>query len=258
MSDAAARPDTIVCNDIVIERVGVSGTIRAIDGVSFTLTRGETLGIVGSAGSGKSSLAASLAGRKDATVRVVGGDAHVHGISVRHPGLRRRELGALTGYLRQGAGAKLEAGLTVHDIVAGPIVQRDRRVNTRALQLRVATLLDELRLTLGAATKYPYELSAGMRQRVAIARALILDPHLLIADGLLDNLDIDVQPVVIEAVRRRQRQYDMAALIISNDPAEMRAVGADTLVLRDGHTVARGPADDLRWTPGTDTTRAGT
>ncbi|MGF3055143.1 ATP-binding cassette domain-containing protein [Microbacterium sp. YY-01] len=260
MLEDAPPPPIIQCDDLVVDRVGRSGTVRAVDGITFTLQARRIIGISGAAGSGKSSLAAALAGRADSTVRIVGGDALVHGISARHPGRRRRELEALSGYLPQNAGARLDADRTVHDLVAEPIMQRQRRVNMKALQLRVVSLLDELRLSLGTAAKFPYELSSGMRQRVAIARALILDPHLLIADGLLSNLDIDVRPIVIDAIVRRQEGHGMAALILSNDPEQFISLASESFVMHNGHVIGHATEEQVRWTPNTASipTRAGT
>jgi len=240
----------IVCEDIVIDRIGHSAPTRAIDGVTFALPAGELMCIAGATGSGKSTLVSALAGSTDASIRVVGGSATVCGVSVRHPGRRLRELTYRAGYLPQNAGALLTPQLTVQEIIAEPILQRERRVNVKALAIRVAMLLDELHLPLGLATSFPYELSAGMRQRVAIARALVLDPTVLIADEPLANLDLEVRPVVFAAITRRRTERGMAALLVSNDAAFARELGAETLMIREGHVVARGAGADLLWTPG--------
>lgn len=247
--------NAIVCEDIVIDRIGHSAPTRAIDGVTFALPVGELMCISGATGSGKSTLVGALAGTSDDSIRVVGGSATVCGVPVRHPGRRLRELTYRTGYLPQNAGALLTPQLTVHEIIAEPILQRERRVNVQALAIRVATLLDELHLPLGLASSFPYELSAGMRQRVAIARSLVLDPTVLIADEPLANLDLEVRPVVFDAITRRRTGRGMAALLVSNDAAFARELGAETLMIREGHVVARGAGADLLWTPGTDQPR---
>ncbi|WP_295011166.1 ATP-binding cassette domain-containing protein [uncultured Microbacterium sp.] len=240
----------IVCEDIVIDRIGHSAPTRAIDGVSFSLPAGELMCISGATGSGKSTLVSALAGATDPSIRVVGGSATVCGVSVRHPGRRLRELTYRVGFLPQSAGAGLTPQLTVQEIIAEPILQRERRVNVKALAIRVATLLDELHLPLGLASSFPYELSAGMRQRVAIARSFVLEPRVLIADEPLANLDLEVRHVVFDAITRRRRDQGMAALLVSNDAAFARELGAETLMIREGHVVARGSGADLLWTPG--------
>ncbi|UWF76650.1 MULTISPECIES: ATP-binding cassette domain-containing protein [Microbacterium] len=248
MPDAPA----IVCSDLVIDRIGHGGATRAVDGVTFTLPPGDLLCVAGPTGSGKSTLVTALSGHADGSVKVAGGRAVVCGVDVRRPGRRLRQLTALAGYLPQGAGAGLPPRLTVGEVIAEPITSRQRRVNARALSIRVASLLDELHLPLGAAEKFPYELSAGMRQRVAIARALMLDPHVLIADEPLANLDLEVRPVVFDAITRRREERAMAALLVTNDADFIRELDAEALILRAGHVVARGTGRNLAWTPNTE------
>ena len=257
---ARARADESVaidCSDLVIDRWGHGDPTRAIDGVTFALTAGELMCIAGPTGSGKSTLVAALAGASDATFRIAGGEATVADISIRRPGRRLRELTYRTGYLPQRGGADLTPQLTVQEAIAEPILRRERRVNAKALAIRVATLLDEMHLPLVTAERFPYELSAGMRQRVAVARAFVLEPRVLIADEPLANLDLEVRHVVFDAIARRRKEYGMAALLVSNDAAFARELGADTLMIREGHVVARGVGADLVWTPGAEPDRGG-
>ena len=215
-----SRPEStnaIDSSDLVIDRIGHSGPTRAIDGVSFSLAPGELICVAGPTGSGKSTLVAALAGSTDPSGRVVGGRAQVCGVDIRRPGRKHRLLTYRTGFVPQGAGADLPPQLTVNEVIAEPILIREKRVNTKALSIRVATLLDELHLPLGTASKFPYELSAGMRQRVAIARSFVLEPRVLIADEILANLDLEVRPVVFDAITRRRKEQGMGALLVTND-----------------------------------------
>lgn len=251
----ARSADTTVvlrCRDLSIAR----GRTRVVDGLSLSLASGEALAVMGSTGSGKSSLAQLLAGDDDA-LRMVGGEAEVVGIPLRRGGRARRVRTFSTGYLAQDAGGRLPSRLTVSEVVAEPITSRDRRVNQRALAVRVARLLDELELPLGAAARYPYELSSGMRQRVALARALVLEPRVFIGDETYAGLDVEVRGAVRDALLRR-RDEGMALLTITNDADAARELGAEVLVMRRGHVVARGPGvDELTWTPGQETRLAG-
>lgn len=242
-------PDVVVrCVDLSIAH-GARAP-RVVDGVTFTLEAGGALALMGATGAGKSSLVALLAGADDRGLRVVGGSAEVAGIAVGKGGRAGRARRYVTGYLAQGAGASLPARLTVSEVVGEPITSRDRRVSPRALAVRVAGLLDELQLPLGAAPKYPYELSAGMRQRVALARALVLQPRLLVADDVYANLDIEVRAAVREAIQRRRQASGMALLTATNDHDAVRDFDADVLVMRDGHTVGYGRGTgDVLWTP---------
>lgn len=249
MSRRSDPSHLIDCSDLVIDRIGHSAPTRAVDGVTFALDHGELICVAGPTGSGKSTLVTALAGATDPSVRIVGGRAEVVGVNVRRPGRRLRELTYLTGYIPQAAGANLPPTLTVSDVIAEPILIRDKRVNTKALSIRVATLLDEMHLPLGTAAKFPYELSAGMRQRVAIARSFVLEPKALIADEPLANLDLEVRPVVFDAITRRRKEHGMGALLVTNDAAFIRELNAETLMLRRGNVVARGVGKDLLWVP---------
>jgi peptide/nickel transport system ATP-binding protein len=239
----------IECSDLVIDRIGHGGATRAIDGVTFMVRPGELMCVGGATGSGKSTLVAALAGVQDSSQKVAGGRAQVCGVDIRRPGRKRRMLTALSGYVAQGAGANLPPRLTVGEVIGEPITSREKKVNSRALAIRVASLLDELHLPLGAASKFPYELSAGMRQRVAIARAFVLEPRVLIADEPLANLDLEVRPVVFDAITRRRTEQSMAALLVTNDAAFIRELDAEALMLRGGHVVARGIGRNLVWAP---------
>jgi ABC-type glutathione transport system ATPase component len=241
----------IRCTDLSIARATRGGPAqRVIDGVSFVLPHGGTLAVMGPTGCGKSSLASVLSGADEMRLAVVGGDALVEGVPVRHPGRGHRYHTYVTGHVPQSAGARLPARFTVAEVIGQPITSRDRRVNQRALEVRVATLLDELMLPLGAAAKYPYELSAGMRQRVAFARALVLQPRIFIADEPFANMDVEVRKAAREAILRRRRGYGMSTLVVTNEVDVVNELDADVLLLRGGHAIAYGHGtQDLMWTP---------
>lgn len=246
----------IECSDLSISHSARGETDKIIDGITFTVARGSVLALMGPTGAGKSSLLSVLAGRAHSGIAVTGGDAIVDGVSVRRPGRAIRELTYYAGYLPQSAGANLPARLTVSELIADPITSRERRVNQRALAIRVAGLLDELMLPLGAAGKFPYELSAGMRQRVALARALVVDPRVLVADEPFANLDVEVRRAAREAITRRRDGTGMAAIISTHDPDAVRELDANVLVLRAGHVVAFGHGtNDLIWTPSAEADR---
>ena len=243
VADLAVR-----CSDLSIARGNGAG--RVVDGVSVSVAHGAALAVMGPTGAGKSSLAAVLAGADDSSLSVVGGAAEVEGISVRARGRALRRRRYVTAYLPQRAGADLPSRLTVSEVIGEPITSRDRRVNQRALAVRVAGLLDELQLPLGAAQKYPYELSAGMRQRVALARSLVLHPRVFIGDEPYANLDLEVRLAARDALLRRRAEDDMAIVMVTNDTEAIREMDADVLVLRGGHPVGFGHGtDDLLWTP---------
>ncbi|MFT4137059.1 ATP-binding cassette domain-containing protein [Microbacterium sp.] len=240
-------PDVALrCADLSVARRG--DRHRVIDGVTVTLPQGGALAVMGPTGAGKSSLLAVLAGAGELTV--VGGEAWVDGIRVRDGRRARRTLGAVTGYLPQGAGGLLAARLTVAETIAEPVTSRERRRDLRALAIETATLLDELRLPLGATGKYPYELSSGMRQRVALARALITRPRVLLCDDPYVNLDTEARESACAAIARRLTEHGTAVVVATHEERTAMELDADVLVLRAGFPVACGRVGALQWTPG--------
>ncbi len=251
MPSRRAPEHPLVAVDLSVEHSQGSrpGGGRAVDGASFSVAKGESLVLMGATGSGKSSLVAVLAGDRRGDLSVAGGEAYVEGISVRKPGRKRRLWDYVVGYLPQRAGAQLPPRVSVGDFIGEPISSRDRKVNERALALRVAALLDEVKLPLGAAAKFPYELSAGMRQRVALAHALVLQPRVFIADEPLANLGPEVKHVVEDAIQARREAYGLTSLIASNDQSLIESLDAEVMVLQHGHVVAQGRKGSIMWSP---------
>lgn len=252
MPRSTAHDDVaVLTHDLGIahSRSSRTGDARAVDGVDLRVEPGGALVVMGAAGSGKSTLLAILAGDETRDAAIVGGEGWVHGLALHKRGRTRRRLQFHVGYHAQRDGAELPPRLTVGDIIAEPVTSRDRRVNPHAMALRSAALLDELRLPLGIANKYPYELSAGMRQRVAFARALVLEPKILVADDPFANLATEIRPVVLEAIERRRREHAMTAVIATNDADIAPEMNADVLVLQHGHPVAQGRHDGVQWAP---------
>ncbi|NHI17047.1 ATP-binding cassette domain-containing protein [Microbacterium excoecariae] len=225
-------------DDVSVARGRGGQAVRAVDGVSWRVPYGGALVVSGATGSGKSALAAAIAGRETRVTRIVGGAARVCGVNARRPGRSRSVWTYRVGYLAQDGGPALNRDLTVGESIVEPIVERDAHVDRRRLEQRVSRLLDEVRLPLGAAARYPHELSAGMRQRVALARALVLDPRLLVADEPLAGIDVEVRHVVRDAILARRAQWGMALLAVSNDDAFAEELSADRIVLEGGHVTA--------------------
>ena len=250
----AAHGFPIVLSDLTLEYPphGASPAHVALHGLTLTIAPGEVLGLLGSAGSGKSTLARVLAGvafdprHSDVAPVITGGEATVLGYRLR--GLSRRKVPEYqfhVGYMPQDAAAKLPADRTISEIVGEPILERDRRYNRKALETRVATMIDGVRLSLSMLEKYPYELSGGQRQRVALARALVLGPSVLIADEPTAGIDLTVRDVVAQLIGDLQREHTFSALIISHDLPVLRRTADRIAVLDRGELAALGTIDEV-------------
>lgn len=250
----AAHGYPIVLSDLTLEYPphGASPAHVALHGLTLTIAPGEVLGLLGSAGSGKSTLAKVLAGiafdtrQSDVVPVITGGEATVLGHRLR--GLPRRKVPEYrfhVGYLPQDAAATLPPDRTVAEIVGEPILERDRRYNKKALETRVATMIDGVRLPLGLLERFPYELSGGQRQRVALARALVLGPSVLIADEPTAGIDLTVRDAVAQLISELREQHTFSALIISHDLPVLRRTADRIAVLDRGELAALGTIEEV-------------
>ncbi len=244
----------ISTSDLTVEYPphGVSPAHVAVHGLTLQIKPGEVLGLLGESGSGKSTLASVLSGAAfapglgNARPIITGGEATVLGFRMRRIG--RRKLARLTfgvGLLEQNAADTLPPTMTVAEIVAEPVLERDRRYNRRALDTRVVTMVDAVRLPLAVLPRYPYELSNGQRQRVALARALVFGPSLLIADEPTAGVDVTVRDAVIDVIGELQRERSFSALVISSDLKVLRRVANRIGVLYQGVLVGLGTIDEV-------------
>jgi len=244
----------VTTSDLTIEYPahGASPAFVAVHGLTVRIAPGEVLGLLGESGSGKSTIARVLAGAAasngfgDVRALITGGEASVLGIPLRRIG--RRKLAELTfgvGLVAQDAADTLPPTLTVAEIVAEPVLDRDPHFNRHDLDTRVATMVDSVRLPLALLERFPYELSGGQRQRVAIARALVFGPSLLIADEPTAGIDVTVRNAVIDLIGELQRERAFSALVISSDLAVLRRVANRIGVMYQGVLVGLGTIDEV-------------
>ncbi|MEA2677061.1 MAG: peptide/nickel transport system ATP-binding protein [Chloroflexota bacterium] len=247
----------IVIADVVksFDQIGLFGRKigpRAIDGVSLTVQRGETLGIVGESGSGKSTLLRLVL----RLIRPTSGSVRVEGRDVwaaRGSDLRaiRREMQAVfqdpasSFNPRQTIGAILAAPLEVHGFGS--------RQSRRAL---VGEMLERVGLPAAMATRYPHQLSGGQKQRVAIARAIILKPAIVLADEPTSALDVSVQAQILDLFEEIKRGLALTSIFVSHNLAVIRHVSDHVAVMRRGRIVEVGPAAQIFANPQNDYTRA--
>ncbi|MFT2816489.1 ATP-binding cassette domain-containing protein [Leifsonia sp. A12D58] len=248
-----AVPDfPITTSDLTIEYPphGASPAYVAVRGLSLRMAPGEVVGLLGESGSGKTTLARVLAGdtvsASGLQPQITGGTATVLGIPLRR--ISRRKFAELTfgvGYLAQDAAVTLPSNLTVAEIVAEPILERDKHYNKAALNTRVATMIDAVRLPLAVLSQFPYELSSGQRQRVALAKALVFGPTLLIADEPTAGVDVSVRDAVIDLIVELQHERAFSALVISHDLAVLRRVANRIAIMHQGVLVGLGTIEEV-------------
>jgi len=226
-------------------------TVRAVDGVSLSVRRGEVLGLVGESGSGKSTIGRALVGLAPiASGSVQVGDTRIGRSTRRALQDARRRIGVVF----QNPTASLDPRRTIGDALAEPLTVL-AGLRGSAVRQRTGELLQEVELPADWARRYPHELSGGQRQRVAIARALSLRPELLIADEPTSALDVSVQATVLDLLRRLQSELGFACVFISHDLAVVEQLCHRVAVLQGGRLVETGPREQVLTAPRDDFTR---
>jgi oligopeptide/dipeptide ABC transporter ATP-binding protein len=223
----------------------VRAQVRALDGVSFTLHHGKTLGLVGESGCGKSTLGRALLHLQPPTA----GEVLLNGVSI---GANRRQLlleeRRQMQIIFQDPFASLSPRRTVAQIIREPLDIHN--IGTAASRRgRVEELLSIVGMRTNALNRYPHEFSGGQRQRIGIARALALDPQFIVADEPVSALDVSVQSQVLNLISKLQRERGIAFLFISHDLAVIQHVSDEVGVMYLGKIVEQAPAADIYRAP---------
>jgi peptide/nickel transport system ATP-binding protein len=242
-SSPVEDPVLVVSNVSKEYRVrGRGGVLRAVDDVSFTVTRGRTTAIVGESGSGKTTTAHMVLGLVEPTSGTISLDGSPLA------GRRVRAARQAMQPVFQDPYGSLNPMWTVARIIAEPL--RTFGVGNKAShRAKVAELLDQVALPLSVTHRYPNELSGGQRQRVAIARALALGPRLVVCDEPVSALDVLVQDQILDLLARLQAELGLSYLFISHDLAVVRSLAHEVLVMRDGRVVEQGPVEQVLTAP---------
>ncbi len=223
------------------------GPVKAVDGVSFELQRGERLGLVGESGSGKSTIALALMMAHKEPARIEAGSVMLNGSNLlldSSERIRQRRLSEIA-MVPQGALNSLNPVMRVRDQITDGLKDHGVRMSDSQFRDRVAELLRSVGLDPSVGGKYPHELSGGMRQRVSIAMAISMNPSVIIADEPTSALDVVVQKQVVQTLRKVQQQIGAAAVMIGHDMGLMAQFASRIGIMYGGKIVEIGAASSI-------------
>jgi oligopeptide transport system ATP-binding protein len=226
--------------------------VHAVDGVSFDILRGETLGLVGESGSGKSTTGYCIL----QLVRPTSGSVKFEGVELTElKGESLRKMRRRMQIVFQDPHSSLDPRMTVGDIVGEPLVVH--RVSSRKeRRARVRELLDVVGFDPSFTNRYPHEFSGGQRQRIGIARALALSPDLIVCDEPVSALDVSIQAQILNLLKDLQDQFGLTYLFIAHDLSVVRTMSDRIAVMNDGKIVEIGDAQYVHSQPREEYTQA--
>jgi microcin C transport system ATP-binding protein len=229
------------------------GHIKAVDGVSFAVRKGETLGVVGESGSGKTTLGLAL-------LRLISSDGPIVFLGSNIQGLRFKDMLPFRRDMQivfQDPFGALSPRMSVGDIVAEGLERASEVAVVRRSARRASSRRSEdVGLDPETRFRYPHEFSGGQRQRISIARAVVLEPNFVVLDEPTSALDMLFQAQMVDLLRELQRKRDLTYMFISHDLRVVASLASHLIVMRHGKVVEEGPAAELFKNPKSDYTRA--
>lgn len=249
-------PETTVQTPLVVKDLKVyyhtrRGPVKAVDGVSFELNRGERLGLVGESGSGKSTIALALMMAHKEPARIEGGSIILNGSNLLDDNDERVRLRRLSeiAMVPQGALNSLNPVMRIRDQVIDGLKDHNVSMSVGEFNGRVAELLSSVGLHPDVASRFPHELSGGMKQRVSIAIAISMNPSVIVADEPTSALDVVVQKQVVQTLRDVQERIGAAAIMIGHDMGLMAQFASRIGIMYGGKIIEIGPVANIFQNP---------
>lgn len=220
----------VLCRDVKKSFVGKHGIIKAVDGVSLRIGRGEALGLVGESASGKTTLGKMV-------LKIIRPDSGV----VYNDALRPQ-------IIFQDPYNSLDPKMRVRSIVAEGLIV-GKLYGAGEIQRRVEEVMELVRLSRLALEKYPHEFSGGERQRIAIARAVVTEPEFIVCDEPVSSLDMTIQLDILRLLKDIRQRFSMAYLFISHDLRAVKFICDRVAVMKEGRIIEEGPTDKIYSSP---------
>jgi microcin C transport system ATP-binding protein len=226
--------------------------VKAVDGLSFKLRAGETLGVVGESGSGKTTLGLAI-------LRLIASEGPIAYVGNRIDAFDSKQMRPLRKEMQivfQDPYGSLSPRLSIYQIIEEGLDIQAPELTYAERRARVIQAMQEVGLDPSGLDRYPHEFSGGQRQRIAIARAMVLKPKFVMLDEPTSALDMSVQAQIVDLLRDLQQKHDLAYLFISHDLKVVRALSNYVIVMRAGKVVEEGPAEQIFANPQEDYTKA--
>lgn len=220
--------------------------VKAVDGISFDVPRGKTVGLVGESGSGKTTTGRAIA----RLVPITAGSVHYDGQDL--AALTRREFFAYRKKMQvifQDPFGSLNPRMTIFSIIAEPLDIHFKDWTKAQKQARVADLLEKVGLSADFMRRYPHQFSGGQRQRIGIARALAVEPDFIVCDEPVSALDVSVQAQIVNLLQDLQDELGLTYLFIAHDLAVVEHISDEVIVMTEGKIVEQASAEEIYSNP---------
>ena len=228
-------------------KIDKNTTVKAVDGVSFEIMKGETFSVVGESGSGKSTLGRSIIRIYDDYQGEV--EFMNQNISDKMNKSDLKKLRKNMQMIFQDPMASLNPRKKILDIISYGLDINENNLSKTEKKDKVIDVLDSVGLSSAFLNRYPHQFSGGQRQRIGIARSLILEPKFIIADEIISALDVSIQAQVINLMKKLQKKHDLTYMFIAHDLSMVRSISDRVAVMHLGHIVEMGTVEDIYENP---------